>query len=300
MTSDEPSWELYRSFLAVFREGSLSGAARAIALTQPTIGRHVDALEGALGAALFTRSPGGLRPTAVATALVPHVEAMATAAGALRRVASGEALEERGAVRVTASEMVGVEVLPPAFAAFRAAHPRIDVELALSNRTADLLRREADIAVRMVKPTQATLVTRKLGMVHIALHAHPRYLQAHGTPRSLEALREHAFIGFDSASSVRALPDLQLPFEITRSLFAFRCDSDVGQYAALKAGFGVGFCQVGLAKRDGLAPVLHDQFGFDLGIWLVMHKDVKGSRRVRLLFEHLAAHLKVYLASQAA
>jgi DNA-binding transcriptional LysR family regulator len=298
MPTAEPSWELYRSFLAVFREGSLSGAARAIDLTQPTIGRHVDALEAALGASLFTRSQTGLRPTAVATALVPHVEAMASAAGAVRRAASGEALEERGVVRVTASEMIGVEVLPPAFASFREVHPRIDVELVLSNRTADLLRREADIAVRMVKPTQTMLVTRKLGTVRIALHAHPRYLQAHGTPRSVDDLPAHGFIGFDSRPSLRALPDM--PFAVSRDLFAFRCDSDLGQYAALKAGFGLGFCQVGLAKRDGLTPLLRGELGFDLGVWLVMHKDAKASRRLRLLFEHLSAHLKAYLAGQPA
>src|SRR6188768_1938373 len=101
MSSSQPGWELYRSFLAVFREGSLSGAARATHLTQPTLGRHVDALESALGTSLFIRSPNGLRPTAVAAGLVPHAEAMASAAGALRRAASGEELEERGVVRVT-------------------------------------------------------------------------------------------------------------------------------------------------------------------------------------------------------
>jgi DNA-binding transcriptional LysR family regulator len=294
MDATEPSWELYRSFLAVVREGSLSGAARATRLTQPTIGRHVDALEAALGAPLFTRSQSGLRPTPVAAALVPHVEAMASAAGALRRAASGEALGERGAVRVTAPEIMGVEVLPPALASFREAHPAIDVELVLSNRTADLARREADLAVRTVKPTQATLIARKIGVARIRAHAHPRYLQAHGTPRSIEALRSHPVVGFDTAASVRTLPDA--PIEITRDLFAFRCDSDVGQYAALKAGFGIGFCQVGMGRRDGLTPVLGDVLGFELGVWLVMHRDTKGSRRVRLLFEHLAAFLKGYLA----
>jgi DNA-binding transcriptional LysR family regulator len=298
MAGTEPSWELYRSFLAVFREGSLSGAARAIDLTQPTIGRHVEVLETALGTSLFTRSQRGLVPTAVATALVPHVEAMASAAGALRRTASGEALEERGAVRVTASEMFGVEVLPPAFASFREMHSRIDIELVLSNRTADLLRREADIAVRNVKPTQTMLVTRKLGAMRVGLHAHPRYLQARGTPRSVEALRGHTIIGFDSAATVRSLPDL--PFVASRDLFAFRCDSDLGQYAALKAGFGIGFCQIGLAKRDGLVPLLREAVGFDVGVWLVMHKDAKASRRVRLLFDHLGVHLKAYLAGQSA
>jgi DNA-binding transcriptional LysR family regulator len=294
MDATEPSWELYRSFLAVVREGSLSGAARATRLTQPTIGRHVDALESALGAPLFTRSQSGLRPTPVAVALVPHVEAMASAAGALRRAASGEALGERGAVRVTAPEIMGVEVLPPALSSFREAHPGIDVELVLSNRTADLARREADLAVRTVKPTQSALVARKVGIARVRLHAHPRYLQAHGTPRTVDALRSHPVIGFDTAASVRVLPSA--PFEITRAVFAFRCDSDAGQYAALKAGFGVGFCQVGVGKRDGLTPVLGEALGLDLGVWLVMHKDTKGSRRVRLLFEHLASYLKGHLA----
>lgn len=294
-SASEPGWELYRSFLAVVREGSLSGAARLLGLTQPTVGRHVDALEAALEISLFTRSQNGLRPTAGAAALVPHIEAMASAAGAIRRAASGEALEERGAVRVTASEMVGVEVLPPALATFREAHPHIDIELVLSNRTADLLRREADIAVRMVKPTQQMLVTRKIGVVHIGLHAHPRYLQRRGTPRSLEAVRTHPLVGFDSAASVRNLPPT--PFPITRDVFAFRSDSDVAQYAALKAGFGLGFCQDPLGKRDGLVPLVRDLLGFDLGVWLVMHKDMKSNRRVRLLFDHLDAYLDDYLAS---
>jgi len=293
-STSDPSWELYRSFLAVMREGTLSGAARALCLTQPTIGRQIDALEADLGASLFTRSQRGLRPTAVAVDLVPHVEAMASAAGALLRAASGEALEERGAVRVTASEMIGVEVLPAILASFREAHARIDVELVLSNRTADLSRREADIAVRMVKPTQATLVTRKLGTVRIALHAHPNYIRAHGAPRTVEALRAHAVIGFDSSPSLRVLPSM--PLEVSRDLFAFRCDSDLGQYAALKAGFGIGFCQLALGKRDGLVPLLGDTIGFDLGMWLVMHKDARASRRVRLLFQHLATHLKEYAA----
>lgn len=296
--SSEPGWELFRSFLAVSREGSLSGAARALGLTQPTIGRHVDALETALSIKLFTRSQHGLRPTAAAAALVPHAEAMASAAGALKRAASGEELEERGAVRVTASEMIGVEVLPSILASFREANPRIDVELVLSNRSADLLRREADIAVRMVKPTQAMLITKKLGTIPVVLHAHPRYLQKHGTPRSVEAaMRDHPIIGFDSAASVQKLPD-DMPIPVRRDRFAFRCDSDLGQHAALKAGFGLGFCQTPLGKREGLVPLLQDAVRFDLGVWLVMHKDLARSRRVRLLYDHLATQLKTYIHGQ--
>jgi len=292
MTSQAPGWELYRSFLAVIREQSLSAAARALALTQPTIGRHIDALEAALGVALFTRSQAGLKPTGVALALVPYAEAMASAADALERAASGEAEDDRGTVRVTASEMVGGEVLPTALAQFRERHPRITVELVLSNRTEDLLRRDVDIAVRMVRPTQSALLARKVGAVNLRLHAHPRYVKAHGTPQNLAELRAHPLIGFDKDSSLRGLD--QLGLKVTRELFSFRCDSDLGQYAALRAGFGIGLCQVPLAERDRLVPVLPDRIGFELGIWLVMHRDLKASRRMRLMFDHLAAHLQAY------
>ena len=298
MTRSQPGWELYRSFLAVIRERSLSGAARALALTQPTIGRHIDALEAALGLALFTRSQAGLDATEGAIALIPHAEAMASAAEALQRVASGAADDDRGTVRITASEMVGTEVLPEGLAAFRQAHPRIVVELVLSNRSEDLLRREADIAVRMVRPTQAALVARKIGIIHLGLHAHPRYVKAHGVPRDMAELSRHPLIGFDKAPSVRRLDKLGMT--VSRDLFAFRCDNDYGQYAALRAGFGIGFCQVALAKRDGLVPVLPALIKFELGVWVVMHKDLRSTRRMRLMFDHLAAHLERYIASETA
>jgi len=297
MKATEPGWELYRSFLAVFRERSLSGAARSLSLTQPTIGRHIDALEEALGVALFTRSQAGLLATPGAATLVPYAEAMASAASALKRVASGEAEEERGAVRITASEMIGTEVLPGVLAAFRERHPRIAIELVISNRSEDLLRRDADVAVRMVKPTQSALIARKLGALHLGLHAHPRYLKTHGTPQSLAELNQHPLIGFDKAPSVRRLPGLGAP--LSREMFAFRCDSDIGQYAALRAGFGIGLCQLALGKRDRLVQVMPGALDFAIGVWVVMHKDLKSSRRMRLMFDHLAVELSAYIASEA-
>lgn len=293
-----PGWELYRSFLAVVREGSLSGAARSLSLTQPTIGRHITALEEALDVSLFTRSQAGLLPTQGALSLVPHAEAMASAAEALERAASGETDEDRGVVRVTASEIIGSEVLPPCLAAFREAHPHIVVELVLSNRSQDLLRRDADIAVRMVRPTQAALVARNIGVVHIGLYAHPRYVKSHGVPTTLAELHRHPIIGFDTQPSGRRFDKAGLT--LSRDLFALRCDSDLGQYAALRAGFGIGACQVAIAKRDRLVPVLADSIGFELGMWVVMHKDLKSSRRVRLMFDCLVAHLQAYLVSERA
>lgn len=293
MIRSQPGWELYRSFLAVIRQRSLSGAARALGLTQPTVGRHVDALEAALGLALFTRSQAGLLATEGALALIPHAEAMASAAEALHRAASGQADEDRGTVRITASEMIGAEVLPDCLAAFRQAHPRITIELVLSNRSEDLLRREADIAVRMVRPTQAALVARKIGVIQLGLHAAPRYVKAHGVPKDMTALWSHPLIGFDKVPSVRRLDNLGI--DVTRDLFAFRCDSDYGQYAALRAGFGLGFCQRGLAQRDGLVPVLAKQLRLELGMWIVMHKDLRSTRRMRLTFDHLVAYLNTYV-----
>lgn len=292
MVRSQPGWELYRSFLAVFRERSLSGAARTLALTQPTIGRHIDALEDALGVALFTRSQAGLIATPEAAALVPHAEAMAAAADALQRTASGEAAEERGAVRVTASDMIGHEVLPAILTRFNQQHPRIAIELVLSNRSEDLLRREADVAVRMVKPTQAALLSRKIGTLRLGLHAHPSYLKRRGTPHTFEDLRNHPIIGYD-----KVVPTGLPAHGFSRELFAFRCDSDIGQYAALRAGFGIGVCQNALGKRDRLVPLLPDDVRFELGMWVVMHKDVKAVRRTRLMFDHLVTELQAYAAS---
>src|SRR5690606_5411538 len=226
MIDASPGWELYRSFLAVVREGSLSGGARLLGLTQPTVGRHIDALEQSLGTALFTRSQGGLAPTEAALSLVPHAEAMSMAAEALQRAASGEAEEDRGTVRITASEMIGTEVLPSILAAFSEKHPRIAIELVLSNRTDDLIRRDADIAIRMIRPTQSSLVARKCGSVKIGVHGHRKLIEKMGAPSSLQEARSFPFIGFDREPSARRmLKDFGMP--ISRDLFAYRCDSDV-------------------------------------------------------------------------
>jgi DNA-binding transcriptional LysR family regulator len=294
-----PSWDELRTFAEVARDGSLSGAARRLGLTQPTVGRHIDALEAALGLTLFTRSPRGLTPTPAALALEPHVEAMAAAAAALARTASGEAAADRGAVRVTASEVVGVEVLPPMLAAFHAEHPGIAIELALTNRTQDLARRDADIAVRMVRPTQSGLLARRIGSSRISLFAHRDYLARFGEPRSLADLAGHCFIGFDRDNSTfRAAGDHARA--MTRESFGLRCDNDLAQFAALRAGVGIGGCQDNIARRTPeLVAVLPKAFRYALDVWLVMHEDLKATRRVRLLFDHLATGLTAYVKGRA-
>jgi len=297
MARDEPKWETYRSFLGVMTEGSLSAAARKLALTQPTIGRHIDQLEADLGLSLFTRSQAGLIPSQAARQLLPHALAMASAADALVRASSGADAEERGTVRLTASVVVGGEVLPAILTRFHEKHPHIAIELVLSDTTQDLLRRDADIAVRMVRPTQGALVAKKIGRIGFGFYAHRRYLEKHGTPRSLDDVARHAVIGFDKESPfIQSLRRAGLP--LTRDLFALRTDADLAQLAAIRAGFGIGVTQLGIGRRDAdLVALLPGVLKFEIEMWLAMHKDLRGTKRMRLLFDHLAEELAAYAAT---
>lgn len=291
MASTVP-WELLRTLLAVLREGSLSGAARALGLTQPTAGRHVAALEALLGRPLFTRSPGGLQPTEAALALRGHAEQMEAAAAALQRAASsGAADEARGTVRITASEVVGVEVLAPILAGLRERHPGLVLELALSNQMHDLLRREADVAVRMAPPSQGQLIARRVGQIELGLHARADYLDRRGRPATLAALAEHTLIGFDTETPfIRAGAGRLGGF--SRERFALRCDSDLAQLALIRCGGGIGVCQAALARREpALERVLAREFAWPLETWVAMHEDLRHSLPCRLVFDALVAGL---------
>src|SRR6185503_4856790 len=160
MNASGPDWSLYRSFLAILQAGSLSAAARALGLTQPTLARHVAALEEAVGLTLFTRSQQGLAPTEAALELKPYAEQLAATTAAMLRAASGQGQGISGSVRVSASEIIGSQVLPAIFAGMRATHPALEIELVLSNAVENLLRRDADIAVRMVEPVHEALVVK--------------------------------------------------------------------------------------------------------------------------------------------
>jgi DNA-binding transcriptional LysR family regulator len=299
MANQQPNWELYRTFLEAARTGSLSAAARRLGISQPAAGRHIEALEKALGIPLFSRTPRGLVPTTAAAALVPHAETMAAASAAFLRAASGEAEAEAGTVRLTASHIIGCEVLPDILAAFHAQHPGIVLELALSNHNEDLLRREADIAVRMVRPTQKSLIAQHIGPVKIGLFAHRSYVERFGLPATPEELPRHCWIGFDQDDhSFRSVGPAPLP--VTREMFRFRTDSDAAQMAALRAGVGIGGCQVNIAARNpDLVAVLPQTLMFELEMWLAMHESLKTARRVRLLFSYLANSLSAYVRGPA-
>ena len=295
MAKNEPDWTLYRTFLAVLRDGSLSAAARTLGLTQPTVGRQVEALEQALGLALFTRSLHGLAPTEAALELRPHAEALEASSDALLRAASGRGQDWRGTVRVTASEIIGGEVLPAIIGKLQDAHPGLVIELVLSNRVEDLLRRDADIAVRMVRPTQGPLVARHIGQVRLGLFAHRDYLRRHGTPKKLDDLSGHRMIGYDRETAfTRDVRARGVP--LNRDMFTLRTDNDLAALAAMRAACGIGVCQLPLAARKpALVHVLPEAFKFPLDIWIAMHGDLRGNRRCRLVFDALAAGLSDYL-----
>lgn len=292
MNEKSSEWSHYRSFLAVVQEGSLSAAARRLRLTQPTLGRHIDALEQQLGRALFARGRNGLEPTEAALTLIPHVEAMNAAADALVREASGEQAEPSGTIRVTASEVVGCEILPRILLPFRQRFPAIALELVTSDRVTNLLMREADIAIRMTEPKQTALVARHLGQVEVALYAHRDYIARRSAPTDKLDIAGHALIGFDRDDTAVGVLR-QHGFQLERTDFDLRTDNNSAQLAAIRCGLGIGPMQCKLADREpDLVRVLADSVRFELPIWLAMHESLRSVRRVRLLFDHLAESLR--------
>ncbi|MEO6214755.1 MAG: LysR family transcriptional regulator [Sphingomonas sp.] len=298
MIIDETDWERHRAFLAVVNEGSLSGAARVLGVAQPTVRRRIADLEAKLGVVLFTRTPAGLDPTETAHALAGHAEAMAHAAAAFARTASAQAGEVAGVVRVTASEVIALEVLPPILATLQASHPGLVIILSPSNRKEDVLRREADIAVRMARPTQEGLVARLIGVVSLGLHARRDLLDRHGVPETIADVRRYGVIGPEHDNDI--LRSLRFGgVQVQPADFSFRSDSDVAQLAGLRAGAGIGVCQIPLGARDpSLVRLLPDLFEYPLETWMVTHEDLRGVARIRAVFDHLADGLTDYLRAQ--
>lgn len=295
MSIDDISWDHYRTFLAVLESGTLSAAARKLGLTQPTAGRHIEALEQAFGAPLFLRSPQGLLPTEKALAMQAHAQGMAAMSSALARIASGDMEAVRGTVRISASEVISVETLPPILTRLQEAHPALEIELSASDAVEDLLQQEADIAIRMVQPRQGALLSRRIGKLSLGFHAHRHYLERHGLPASLADLQHHRLIGFDRQLAyirdiLKERPDLG---GIT---FDFRADSNLVQLAAIRAGLGIGMCQHALAAREqDLVEVLPGALDLSLETYVVMHENLKTVPRFRATFDALVAGLDAWM-----
>lgn len=283
------SWDLVRVFLTVMRQGSLSSAARAMKLSQPTVRRHIEALEAELGTPLFSRTPTGLIATDVGAALLTQAEATEAAIGAFRRGATGPEKGETGVVRVTCPDVFGVEIMPALLAPLMQKHSGLTVELVLSNQIDDLINREADIAVRLTPPRQAALVAKKVLPVEFGLFATQDFLKRHALPTTYaELARTGRFVGDDRKDVIaRGFVAAKL---LPPQNIVFRTDSDLAQLAAIRNGIGIGICQMQLAKRTGLTRVLPG-IAVYLDCWVVMHEDLKHMKRIRLVFDYLARAL---------
>jgi DNA-binding transcriptional LysR family regulator len=288
MTADTFDWALVKSFLAVLDAGSLMGAARRIGAQQPTLSRHVAELEAQLGTPLFERTGRGVTPTVAALAIAESARQMEAGALSLSRGLAKAHNQTTGRVRVTASQVAATWLLPELLARFADAEPGIQVELVASNQLSNLLRREADIAVRMVRPAQASLVARKLGEIAIVACAHQRYLERSGTPRKPIDLLEHRLIGYDLDDTI-VHGFARMGLEITRERFALRTDDQVAYGRLVAAGAGIGFAACyALHQWPGVKPLLPMLTIPPLPCWLAVHREIRVSRVVRRVYDYLA------------
>ena len=285
-------WTHLQTFVAVAEHGSLSGAARSLGSSQPTMGRHISALESELGVGLFERTGSGLALTQTGVDLLTHAQQMVAAADRLSLAAEGRAEAVGGTIRITASEIVATYVLPDILEALRTAEPDIDIELVASDCAENLLQREADIAVRMYRPTQSDVITRKVADMQVGMFAAHSYVERHGLPRSFEDFRAHDIVGYDRSDQIiqgfRAAG-----MEVDRNFFSIRCDNQVVCWHLVVAGCGIGFNQLQVGEREPrVMKIAVDADLPSLPVWLTAHSELRTSQRVRRVFDFLAERLR--------
>ncbi|HVW55630.1 MAG TPA: LysR family transcriptional regulator [Rhizobiaceae bacterium] len=288
-------WNLIKAFLAVARTGSLSAAARMLGASQPTLGRHIAELETVTGLVLFRRGRAGYELTESGIALMARAEEVADRATAFSRLALGQTTETvSGTVRIAASEIVSAYVLPRMLERFLHDEPSIEIELVASNQVENLLRRDADIAIRMVEPAQLDLIARHVTDIPLVACAAKSYLAGRTAPRTLADLAGHELAGFDRGADIIAAFG-RYGLNVDRHAFRFRCDNQIVLWEAVRAGNGIGFGQEPLARRDpAIEIILPDLKLPSLPVWLAMHRDVRNSARIRRVADFLHAELKRY------
>ena len=288
VTPDDLDWTLVRSFLAVAEAGSLTAAARKTGLSQPTLGRHVKAAEDALGIPLFSRTPSGLRLTETGASLLEPARAMAAAHARFATRAAGQDAGLSGVVRITASVVVSHYLLPAMVADLRRAAPQIEIELVPSDTSENLIFREADIALRMYRPTQLDIVTRQVAEQGLALYAARSLLDRLGNPRDFDGLAALGFVGFDRSDMiVRRMRALGYP--VDRRFFATRCDDQATYWQLVRHGCGAGAMQTVIGDADLAVARLHFQPALPrLPVWLAAQADMHKTPRVKRVWDHLA------------
>lgn len=292
ITARDLDWTHIRSFLAVAETGSLTAAARKTGQSQPTLGRHIKAAEAALGTRLFLRSTDGLRLTDAGLSLLEPAREMGRASARFATLAAGRDAGLSGTVRITASVVVSHHLLPGIIADLRRMEPKIDIELVPSDSSESLIFREADIAVRMYRPTQLDIVARKVSEQALALYASKEQLVRKGNPRTFEELAGMDFVGFDRSDMIiRTMRTLGFP--VDRDFFGIRCDNQAIYWELVRNGCGVGAMQTVIGDADAAVERLHFQPGLPvLPVWLAAHSALHKNPRVQRVWRHLADRLK--------
>ncbi len=288
----EIDWSLVQAFLAVAETGSLSGAARFLGLSQPTLGRQVKALEAQLGAELFHRQPRGLALTQTGSELVGPAHAMRDAVHQIALTAGGQQARLEGTVRITASVATSAMHLPAIIAHIRRVEPQIAIELVPSDDTSNLLYREADIAVRMYRPTQLDLVTQHIGEIPLGVFAAKSYLAERGMPTTEQELLAHDFVGYD-VSTLIIDGFKKEGVVVDRDFFKTRCDDNIAYWELVRAGCGIGFAQADIGHNDPQIAEVDLDFSLPtLPIWLTAHEAMRQTPRIRRVWDLLAEGLK--------
>jgi len=284
-------WNQVRAFLISAEEGSFSAAARAFGTSQPTLSRQVGALEETLGVTLFERVGRQLRLTQSGMELLEHVRTMGEAANRISLVASGQSQKIEGRVCITATDLVSQLLLTPALRRIRTEHPGIEVEVLASDDLRDLQRREADIAIRHTRPSQPDLIARLLREACVHLYASRNYLDRFGTPKTLDDLSTADFVGFDDSDNLLTyLNSAGVP--IKRDNFKIRSQSGVVAWELVKQGFGIGVMAKEIAeKTSDIVPILPDFSAITFPFWLVTHRELHTSAKIRVVFDILAEEL---------
>lgn len=281
-------WTYIRAFLAVAEHGSLSAAARALGYSQPTLGRHIKAAEAGFGAELFTREAAGLRLTDFGRMMLAPAEDMAAASARIETLAAGHDMRVSGTVRITASVVVSHYLLPGIIAKLRQAEPDIEIELAPSDTTQNLIFREADIAVRMFRPTQLDIVTRKIADNDLAIYASNDLLARFGQPANLAELAKLPFVGFDRSDAI-LLYLRGLGLDVTKDFFAVRCDDQAAFWKLVCSGCGVGAMQTVVGDAEPSVQRLRFQPEIpSLPVWLAAHEAMHKSPRIKRVWDFLA------------
>ena len=284
-------WNRARAFLVTAEEGSLSAAARALGMTQPTLGRQVTALEQELGVVLFNRVGTGLVLTPGGLDLLDQVRIMGDAVNRMSLSASGQSKDVEGHICISASEVDAIFRLPVIIAKLRNIAPGIDVEIVASNAPSDLGRREADIAIRNFRPTQSELIAKKVKDVPVRLYATPQYLKHIGMPTTISDLNQANFISFDSTD--RLLKELnKRGLNLSKKNFALISENYIVCWEFVKQGLGIGIMPADIGDAESsVQPVLDDFKLLTFPMWLTAHSELKTSRRVRIVFDLLAKEL---------